>query len=614
LGFFLGLVFPALAADTLLDQAARLKESGDYPAAIKVLETGQSVDSKSNTYLGWLYYLNGESAKALSVLNSLPQKDWLVHLYLGFINEDLGGLEAAQENYRASLADSVNTLSAYRLGKIYLREKKYQDAAIYFSQAIVLDPSISLAQYYLAQCCLVKGEWEDAYNALVKSDNAYPGNPAIKQDLELVKARLGEGFFTCRQKEQTAKRAQVTLKSYIRRISGVLVRVGIGTGLKQFTFRGQGQFTIGSGKKEIAGNSGVFYTIKPVKSGLAVYSGGKKTALGVFSSPLRVQGKNYPFYVLDVSYGKGNFWNKQIDRIYRGDLEVALKNNNLILINSVSMEDYLYGVLPAEISAQAPEEALRAQAVAARSIAFSSLGRHKKDGFDLCADVHCQVYQGMSVEKERTNQAVDDTSGRIMVYAGKPVYAYYHSNSGGCVRSDVYGKQEYAADSFDTADGKFNGQDCAALPGFEQDQWLATSPDTFSAAAARANYRWQRVYDAEDFVLAFGYPLTDLKSLVPIKKGGCFHYEELEVKTIKGSSVIKGDLQVRDYLDKLRSSAFKIDLKTSGSSPMLLIWGAGFGHGGGMSQAGAATMAAKGYSWQDILKHYYPGATLEKKY
>ncbi|MFA6282182.1 MAG: SpoIID/LytB domain-containing protein, partial [Candidatus Omnitrophota bacterium] len=294
-----------------------------------------------------------------------------------------------------------------------------------------------------------------------------------------------------------------------------------------------------------------------------------------------------------------------------GDLKVVI-DDGITLTNVVSVEEYLYGVLPAEISPNVDREALKAQAVAARSIAIKSIlnPRHKDKNFDVCADVHCQVYQGASVEKDVTNRAVNDTKGEIVIYSKVPIEAIYHSNCGGCLRPDVFSKKEYYAHGFDSRK-KFTG-----LSRYEEELWCVNFPENFCSHTAKSSYRWQRVYDAQDFAFVFGYELKDLKKIVSKVKGSCVSYKAVEVVALKEKTSITGDLNIRNYFDKLRSSAFKVDIKFSADKTpkMLFFWGTGFGHGAGMCQEGAEYMADKGYTYQEILKHYYPHTEIIKRY
>lgn len=116
---------------------------------------------------------------------------------------------------------------------------------------------------------------------------------------------------------------------------------------------------------------------------------------------------------------------------YRGGLRFHLRGNSMNVINYLSLDHYLYGVLQGEMGHLSPLEALKAQAVAARSYAVANISAHRSEGFELCANSHCQMYYGVSVEYPETVQAVDETSELILYYGGKPVAGFYHKNSGG---------------------------------------------------------------------------------------------------------------------------------------------------------------------------------------
>ena len=116
---------------------------------------------------------------------------------------------------------------------------------------------------------------------------------------------------------------------------------------------------------------------------------------------------------------------------YRGTIDINVLTSGLTAVNKISLEQYLYGVMPKEMPDTWPAEALKAQAVAARTFALYSLHKHEAEGFDLCASTHCQVYGGETVESVNATAAVDATRGETLLYKGKPIYASFHTTSGG---------------------------------------------------------------------------------------------------------------------------------------------------------------------------------------
>lgn len=598
---------------TFLDKASSYKEAMNYAEAISILENNKGLfnQRKEINFLCRLYYLDGQSKKAIETLNTISDKDWINYLYLGLAYEDLGNKQLAVKNYLKSIKLNENFIALYRLGKIYYKHKSYLKASRFFSKLIALDSSTRIANYYLADCFLKTGDYERAYNYSAKSINFYPDNKDIKTQLIEIKDKIGKAFFI--EAKRTLERARDLVKlMFYKREKGVpVIKVGIATDLKDFSFRCGGNFTVSDSKNSFKGEKNKFYKIIFQNKRLYLTDNKTGTVYKKFKGPVAIKSKGYPFCILDVSYGHANFWHKKIDRIYRGDFKLTA-DRDITLINILSIEEYLYGVLPSEIPASSDKEALRAQAVAARTLAFKSIKqqRHASNDFDVCADVHCQVYQGMSVETASTNKAVDETKGQIILYKSEPIEAIYHANCGGCLRPDVFGQKEYYAENFDS---KKNG---CSMSADEEENWFTSFPENFCAHSYKSNYRWQRVYDEEDFLLVFGYPLKDIISITPLEKISCAAYKIIQVKTPKDKIIIKGDFNIRNYFDKLRSSAFKVDV---GFSPqkkakMIFFWGAGFGHGVGMCQEGAQFMAKNGFTYQEIIKHYYPHTEIVKRY
>ncbi len=548
-------------------------------------------------------------------MGKIAKKNWIDYLYLGLIHESLGNQRVAIGNYKQSIQLQNNTIALVRLAKIYRQNSDWAKAADYFEKALQHDSSLRLVHIYLGECRMRQGLYELAYASLVKAGQFYPQAPGPKEQLIAVKKKLGDKFFEAKKETIEAARRTVRLPSYPPETGAPLARVGLTTGSEEFSFSCAGRFQMTDGAVAYEGEAHTYYKICVSAEGLQLKDYRGKLLLQRFGnvvslSSLSTGKKYFPFYVLDITAGKGNFWHRQADRAYRGKLEVIRKDNQLTLINVVSVEEYLKGVISAEIPATSASAALRAQAVAARTLAVRNRNRHKKEGFDFCADVHCQVYQGLSAETTATNAAVDETRGMILSYEENPIEAFYHSNSGGCLCADSFGVIEYLAVKPDAAGG--------VLPqgAFDEELWFFSLPDTFSTQNNKSSARWQRVYDSEDFSLVFGFTLKDLTGIIPAEKGDCFHYKAMQVVRADTQESIEGDVAIRKYFDGLRSSAFKLEQAKSaqGEIHMLLFWGAGFGHGAGMSQEGAMRMAQHGFTFQEILTHYYPRAVLEQAY
>ncbi len=600
-----------------LDIAALFKESGEYTKAIDVLSAASnfSQDERIFRYLGRLEFLRGRPANALDFFERIKVKSWLDYFYRGLLYEALGALESAAASYRNSVNLKNNTASLFRLSKLYLRQKQYRQAAESFQKVIAQDSSIRLAYYYCGECLFKLGDNEEAYRFLSKAAKFYPESTAVQRQLSAVKSKLGDDFFQERVRQRQKERETVKLSAY-RPQEEERVKVGLGRELSEFSFSSPQGFIIRAGGVEFQTDSAGIYTLTLKGNRIILNDSATGSPAAQFSVrqceifPSGEAEDKYPFYVLDVAYGERDFWHKKIDRAYRGGLEVIIQEGKLTLVNIVDVEDYLLGILAAEIPAHSSPEALKAQAVAARTLVFKNRGRHKKAGFDFCADVHCQVYQGMSAETPATNAAVRQTRGEIIVYNNEPVEAFYHSNCGGCLCADTFGKSQYLTERIDA----FTGQ-LPAAP-YQEELWFFEHPDVFCAHSSGTNFRWQRVYDRQDCLIAFGFEPKTLKRVAFKEKGDCFHYTQISIETASSRRLLESGLKIRDYFDKLRSSAFKLEIKLSGQNEpeLFIFWGAGFGHGTGLCQEGAANMAEQGYSYRQILEHYYPRTTLKDLY
>ncbi|MCM8819512.1 MAG: SpoIID/LytB domain-containing protein, partial [Candidatus Omnitrophica bacterium] len=533
--FIFGLSFFALAGEidyANLDQIAILKEKMQYKEAIKLLESLRAYKNlfEVKKFLAKLYYLDGDIDKAYKIFKKFPNKDWEIFLYLGLIFEEKGYYKSAISNYLESIKLKENTISLYRIGKIYFKQKEYLKAKDFFMRVIQNDPSFRLANYYLAESLIKLGDYKKAYPQIAKVFQFYPQVQQIKTYFSEVKAKLGDKFFEEMKKNIEKARQLIKLPLY-RRITNVpAIKVGIAKNLAEVTLRCGGEFIVTDGQQTFNAKGENFYTFVVKNNFVFLRDYHTGQVYKKFKFPVDIK-SNFPFYILDLTYGKDNFWAKTIDRIFRGNLRLISSNNLITLVNIISIEEYLYGVLPAEIPANSPIQTLKAQAIVARTIAFKKLGKHKLEGFDVCSDIHCQVYQGLSVETPQTNNAIDLTKGWILVDKDdKPIDALYHSNCGGCLRKDAFNKDINFENKFDTKDQIFNVKNPKMVTSYLEERWFIEEPKTF-CASKEGKFRWQRIYDAEDFYLAFGFDISELDSIIPIKKGECFHYDAVKVQT-----------------------------------------------------------------------------------
>lgn len=310
------------------------------------------------------------------------------------------------------------------------------------------------------------------------------------------------------------------------------------------------------------------------------------------------------FYPQDSSSMSLSTSKKDLHRFrYHGYFVFLLQNNLVTAINVVDVESYLYGVVPYEIGTldSSRFDALKAQAVAARTYAYSHFNSRDALQFDVYADTRDQVYQGLASSTPLTEAAINQTKGEVMFFEGEFIQAYYHSTCSGHTESieawgqkpkgflkaktdlDQNGKAWCQESSYNQWTKQFKTQELVAL--FKQN---------FTAAKAKGVSRFSKINSIK------------IKNKLP---GG--RIDKLSVSTDKGTFEVQGD-RVR-WLFKMGASILpsaSFSIQKQGSTWVLN--GKGFGHGIGMCQMGARARAKAGQSYTHILKHYYDGITIEK--
>jgi stage II sporulation protein D len=304
-------------------------------------------------------------------------------------------------------------------------------------------------------------------------------------------------------------------------------------------------------------------------------------------------------------------------RSYRGSIEVFVGTSGLLtLVNVVDVESYLRGVVPNEIGGFSPDilEAIKAQAVAARTYCFFFRGRYKDQGFDVLPTVQDQVYTGVSGERPMSDRAIADTYGIIAVYGGQPIRANYFSTCGGTTASieEVwpYDPVPYLKSVEDKR--SFQQPFCSFSPTFRWTEvWTAAQFDSIFRKYYRQVYP-NAIQPAE------GERVVNVRVAERSKSG---RVRVLEIYTTDNVYRVVGDairlvLRRPDGKDSiLRSTLFDVDAqRVQGFLTSLNLSGGGNGHGVGMCQNGAIGMARQKMNFEKILTHYYRGAKLVRAY
>ncbi len=312
---------------------------------------------------------------------------------------------------------------------------------------------------------------------------------------------------------------------------------------------------------------------------------------------------------------------------YREYLEFKRGNTAIDVISNISMQTYLYGVVPSEIGGSSPIEAQKAQAVCARTYAVKNLNRHSKNGFNLCATTCCQVYFGIKNETTLSNSAVDQTNGKIITYNGEPITAVYSAHSGGVTANveNVWGSPYAYLKSVDdphctdytwtvdldydviTASMNAKGYNLGTVTDIRID---STSSDNRVTKMTITGTAGSKVVERESARTILG-----LKSQWFYISDGTLTQSVLSATGVQSYDIIKksiltanGTKSVGNSVSVKNGSGNVTSLNVTGGNKIV---GTGYGHGVGMCQCGAMGFAKEGWDYIRILKHYYTGVEVE---
>lgn len=595
----------------------------------KLLKEGQSGILFRN--LGEVYYLNSMPDKAIKSFKRAREmglEDAGIYFWLGRCYEDKREMQKAVDAYRQAIRQDEEFAIAHLVAaNIYIRNRMWKEAQKELEKIQVLDPSIKDIYPSLMSVYFNQRSYDKALKAARKVQAVNPEDTQAKKYISEIHKisgkELGEKL---KQKEYARMKDSFAKKVSLKNVpNGPTIGVHIGD-VKRLRFKAGADFSIKDIASDIVlceGKKNKLYTLVLQKDGI-FFSDEDKKILDFKKSVLMTQDdKRSTILIFDVEAGKGKYWASKSDRVYRGTLKIELTEQGYIqIVNSLSMEEYLYGVLPSEMPSSWPQEALKAQAVAARSEAYRKINRHKEQGYNFCSGVHCQAYNGAKVETAATNSAVDSTTGLVAVYDGKPIDAVYSNSCGGHTQGNIFSERvdvpywQHKTDSLMPTGFFF------PLSALELEDWLGSDKiDVFcnnKAFSRKSNFRWQRLYtrvQLEDLI----NKKKDIGRLISVdikERHPSSHVHSIKIKGSNGEFIIEKELNIRRLLGDLRSAMFNIDVKLDkhGQAESFLFYGGGWGHGVGMCQVGAATMAERGFDFREILEFYYTDISIEKKY
>lgn len=372
-----------------------------------------------------------------------------------------------------------------------------------------------------------------------------------------------------------------------------------------------------------------------------------------------------PSFVLhDVTIGVNFHWERKEDQKFAGSLKIIVEKDKLTAINVVGVEDYLLSVISSEMSASASEEFLKAHAVISRSWLMAQMASARrenkvlvpdgvrdlpslmihldgmmndasdengKDGvhelirwydhedhrnFDVCADDHCQRYQGLTRAVGKTvRRVIDSTWGQVLTYDGELCDARFSKCCGGRMErfSTCWEDKDYPY-LVPLADSPGHSDEASCFCGTTDKGILAQVLNNYDQETTDF-YRWTVSYGKDELAGLIerrcGVRLGRVVDMIPLERGESGRISRLKIEGDEGVLVVGKELEIRRILSEshLKSSAFDVEVTTD----RIILHGAGWGHGVGLCQIGAAVMASEGYDYRQILEHYYPGTKLSNR-
>ena len=450
-----------------------------------------------------------------------------------------------------------------------------------------------------------------------------------------------------------------------------VIRVGLMTGVRQ------ARITLSEGYTDEAGNPlGAGGYVAQFDEGRAKLAGGAPGVPGRSAATLRLSPGDFDscrVTVHDVTIGIDFHWQRKEAQQFQGALLIRAASDGLTIINELPLEAYLVSVISSEMSAACPPELLRAHAVVSRGWLLAQLaqaaapagganasgttahvesdasplemirwyGRESHTNFDVCADDHCQRYQGISKAfSDAAFDAARATRGKAMVWRDELCDTRYSKSCGGMTErySAAWEDRDvpYLAAVYDGA-ADISAYRMPLTDEANAEAWIRSAPPAFCNTHSKELlgrilpgfdqetldfYRWRVRYEAGELRAIVesrvGVEVGRIRSLEPLERGESGRLVRLKITGERRTLVIGKELEIRRALSRshLYSSAFVVEAEAGDSDypRAFTLIGAGWGHGVGLCQIGAAVMADQGYSHGDILSHYFPGARLRALY
>ena len=327
--------------------------------------------------------------------------------------------------------------------------------------------------------------------------------------------------------------------------------------------------------------------------------------VGILTAPhIEFEQRANTFILKNVRIGIGFHWDRHEDQEFAGTLEIRTNaDGSQTAINTIDLEDYLCSVISSEMNANSPMELLKAHAVISRSWAIRAMQKPNHEGFHVCADDHCQRYEGLRRMNKRAVEAVNATRGQVLMFGDEICDCRYYKCCGG--RTEIWRTC-------------WEDIDVPYIQSVQCDFCKSPSPKVLRLVLndydqETKDFRdWSVTYTAEELSEIIrsksGIDFGEILDLIPLHRGASGRIDSLKIVGTKHTEVIGKELKIRYWLSKscLYSSWFEV----SHENGLWTLNGHGWGHGAGLCQIGAAVMASEGHPYEEILSYYYVGSRL----
>ena len=616
--------------DLANDGAAAASHGGMYREAESARLFSRSITANVATRweilaLSRLYLATGEPSTAIREIGT-PESGW-EHLTKGQALRRIGkNKEAIIEFEQAKITEPGLAIADQERAETYELLGQTDNAIRGYESSLSIDRTQVHLQLRLARLENISGKKKAAFDRLSKYLVMDPSNHEavsgkanlIKEDAKLLEAEKQQDL----GREQTWNIFKAKTASPLPPSPLSPILVGIAPDAASFWIKSSSGFSIECAGKTIG-------TVGPgeelggeAEDGRLFLAWSNSTAGARENVRLIPLSPDSCFALFSVHVAPGYFWSEMETRSYRGIMEVRRNGMRLAVINQVPLEEYLLSCVPAEMPASWPFEALKAQAVAARSETLSKKGRHKSEGFDVCSEQHCAVYRGIGNEQRNPTRAVLETRGEILASSGKPVGAVYADNCGGWSSKpqEVWGGIMPGLKSVcDLRDDGCTEWDRISVSPDTRDRFLFSRPESWCRQPDRpsSNYRWTRSYLAHelDAIINRKYKIGRLRRITVLSHTREGRVISIEIAGDAGKQVVKRD-SIRSALGGLRSNMFTVEMipAPNNTENQFIFIGAGWGHGVGLCQTGSRGLALAGKKYRAILAHYYPEASRKKLY